>query len=461
VWAADYAPFGQRIAGPGTVAAPVKTSSSGMPERRDRMQLDLRLPGQWEDEESGLYYNDRRYYDPQSGRYLSPDPLGLAGGLNAYAYVANNPLVSVDPRGLVLFAFDGTNNTNDVAWLQQRGSSLSNVWHFRDLYRDGDVRYVTGVGTLHRDDIYGDIVPPAADEGFAQSGVARIDRMIRYFNDEATEEGDDTRAMEVDVIGFSRGAAEARDFANQVVRNTVNGIYRYSAVERDGTSRAMCQRVNFRFMGLWDTVLSTHAGRSYDLAIPDRFAHVAHATALNEYRSKTLHPFGSIGAFPLESILHGGFTPAPVEGRTRVERGFLGAHADIGGGFGEDESQLAQVAFNWMVKQAETAGVRMAPPRSTVIANPVVHDKSDSIMTGAPDPRAEDRVIHYRGGGTSRLRTTTSPDGMSFADTLQFISYLPDNDARRRQFVTGTVDMRAYLEWLNAHGYGLEGLTVQ
>ncbi len=62
--------------------------------------VNLRYPGQVFDPESGLHYNLARYYDPTSGRYLSPDPIGLAGGVNTYAYVGNNPLRYVDPFGL-------------------------------------------------------------------------------------------------------------------------------------------------------------------------------------------------------------------------------------------------------------------------------------------------------------------------------------------------------------------------
>ncbi|HYO71060.1 MAG TPA: RHS repeat-associated core domain-containing protein [Archangium sp.] len=58
-----------------------------------------RWPGQYEDVETGLYYNRFRYYDPSSGRYISPDPTGVDGGLNLYAYVGD-PLVMVDPLGL-------------------------------------------------------------------------------------------------------------------------------------------------------------------------------------------------------------------------------------------------------------------------------------------------------------------------------------------------------------------------
>ena len=59
----------------------------------------IRFQGQWHDEESGLYYNRHRYYDPQQGRYISQDPIGLNGGTNLYGYVAN-PTGMVDPLGL-------------------------------------------------------------------------------------------------------------------------------------------------------------------------------------------------------------------------------------------------------------------------------------------------------------------------------------------------------------------------
>ncbi|MFF6960340.1 RHS repeat-associated core domain-containing protein [Streptomyces sp. NPDC008317] len=59
----------------------------------------LRFPGQYADPETGLHYNHYRYYDPESARYLSPDPLGLAPAPNNYAYV-HNPTLWSDPLGL-------------------------------------------------------------------------------------------------------------------------------------------------------------------------------------------------------------------------------------------------------------------------------------------------------------------------------------------------------------------------
>ncbi|MFV0436620.1 MAG: phospholipase A2 [Desulfopila sp.] len=82
VWQAVYDPFGK---------AQVQVET---------IVNNIRFPGQYFDAETGLHYNWHRFYDPETGRYISADPIGLAGGINLYAYVQNDPVNVVDPEGL-------------------------------------------------------------------------------------------------------------------------------------------------------------------------------------------------------------------------------------------------------------------------------------------------------------------------------------------------------------------------
>ncbi|MEI2656725.1 MAG: RHS repeat-associated core domain-containing protein [Nitrosomonas sp.] len=95
-----------------------------------------RFPGQYFDKETGLHYNYFRYYEPETGRYILPDPIGLAGGLNVYGYAEQNPLSFTDSNGLLpdaiadlgLIAFDlasyaynkvrGCDTSGDIASLK-------------------------------------------------------------------------------------------------------------------------------------------------------------------------------------------------------------------------------------------------------------------------------------------------------------------------------------------------------
>ncbi|MBI5592932.1 MAG: RHS domain-containing protein [Deltaproteobacteria bacterium] len=80
-WQAAYLPFGK---------AQIQTET---------VKNNLRFPGQYFDDETGLHYNWNRFYDPETGRYVTADPIGLDGGMNLYGYVDSNPVNLIDPSG--------------------------------------------------------------------------------------------------------------------------------------------------------------------------------------------------------------------------------------------------------------------------------------------------------------------------------------------------------------------------
>jgi RHS repeat-associated protein len=82
VWDGVFDPFGEEVAIAGLAAMP------------------LRFPGQYADEETGFSYNYFRDYDPNLGRYVQSDPIGILGGPSTYAYADAGPVSLVDPLGL-------------------------------------------------------------------------------------------------------------------------------------------------------------------------------------------------------------------------------------------------------------------------------------------------------------------------------------------------------------------------
>ena len=96
VWRADHIePYGEI------------TVASG-----NRITYNLRFPGHYFDEETGLHYNRFRYYSPTLGRYLQSDPAGQSGGINLYVY-PSNPIVEVDVLGLMCDKSDSNSPEGD------------------------------------------------------------------------------------------------------------------------------------------------------------------------------------------------------------------------------------------------------------------------------------------------------------------------------------------------------------
>jgi len=396
-WSATATPFGQAQA-------------------QGDLELALRLPGQWRDPATGWHDNFLRTYDPAYGHYLEPDPLGPAPGTAAYGYAAQRPRRYADPLGLLLFSFDGTRDTP---------RDRSNVWLLTREYADGAAYYEPGPGTSGAG-------PWDAATGASGYGIV-LNQWERFL---AALEGRGQRSgsVPIDVLGFSRGAALARDFGSRLAGRLRNG--RFWA--RDDDLGVVTACVDLRFMGLFDTVaqfgLLGSGDGAYDLASTAAWDWIAHAVALNEHR----------WLFPL-TVLDG-----PQAGNV-VEVPFIGAHADIGGGYLDDAQgggDLSDVALNWMLWQARAAGVAFddLPAEQTRVTRPLLHDERSPAARSLQN--GDRRVDNPDSGKRFDYQDADPRYGRrARQETEAFISRIPDW-MKTGDNVVGTVDMRAYERWL-------------
>jgi len=383
------------------------------------LTLDLRLPGQVYDAATGWHDNGLRTYDPVAGHYLQADPLGPLPGNQAYGYAAQQPRRHADPLGLLLFAFDGTRNTP---------ASLTNVWLLGQAYADGAVHYHPGPGDPD--------TPIDRDTLTAHSAPLILATQWERLLADLSAVRFAAEPMQIDLLGFSRGAALARHFSNLIAQRVRNGRFWL----RDQTLGTITACVGLRFIGLFDTVaqfgLRGSNNDEYDFAIAEAWHWVAHAVALHEFRR--LFPLTSLEGSPGAHI---------------IEAPFVGAHADIGGGYlaesGMAQGDLSNVALAWMRWQARAAGVAIdeLPKIGRAITRPIVHDERLHTAPGtlSGNDRAvldadSDRLLEQQ-RDHPRYGTAARRDVSAFIARLP-LSMVTDTSAVAR------VDMDAYRQWL-------------
>jgi uncharacterized protein (DUF2235 family) len=221
---------------------------------------------------------------------------------------------------VALYAFDGT-------WNRDKPGSEedTNVVWFKEAY-DGPVFYQEGVGT--RAGKLGRVVGGITGAG----GRTRVRDALNALRVNLRH-GDTT----IDIAGFSRGAALAVHFANQIFSKALPGFPAGSPPV-------------IRFLGLWDCVPSfgnptTPVNVGWDLRLPDNVEKCYHALALDERRQ----------TFSLHR-LEARVASADQEGRL-FEVWFRGVHSDVGGG--NRNPGLASIPLNWMFASAARHGVAL------------------------------------------------------------------------------------------------------
>lgn len=402
-WQADYSPLGQAINLTGD------------------LRLDLRLPGQVADPDTGWHDNVLRTYMPAWGHYLEPDPLGPVPGNQAYGYANQQPRRYADPMGLLLFAFDGTRQTADTR---------SNVWKMSQYYLDGPVHYHPGPGNA---------VFINWDTLTAQQAKQILETQWKWLLYELSRPEAAAEITPIDILGFSRGAALARHFGNMVAQNVHQGLFQFN----DPFFGAVSACVDLRFMGLFDTVtqfgIAGSLNRNYDLSIAAAWEWVAHAVALHERR----------WLFPLTAA--SGETPDNV-----VEAPFIGAHSDIGGGVlpaaqGQPggRGDLSNVALNWMIWQARAASVSLGDisDEHGSVSQPIVHDfRAPTLRTLHDGDRRVDAP-----DGQRWLSTQARHARLGREPRMQTESLIQRHKKWRSQGgpEVGVVDMDGYAQWLH------------
>jgi uncharacterized protein (DUF2235 family) len=259
---------------------------------------------------------------------------------------------------MALYAFDGTWNSEKDAGEYDKNT---NVVRFKDLYA-GPKFFYKGVGTKHG------TLGKFFGGAFGVGGHERIEEAKR---DVAKQFAAGDR--DIDIVGFSRGAALSVHFANVIADDgvTVNGVLEKPPV---------------RFLGVWDVVAAfgipinlgfnfNRINLGYKLGLSKCVKFAYHALALDEARQ----------AF------------RPTRMKDAYEVWFRGVHSDVGGG--NDNHALNDIALRWMLRKAIANGLPMAADCVGTSCQRVnvdgrISDNFDPIRNRAREPKPDDR-FHY------------------------------------------------------------------
>ena len=258
---------------------------------------------------------------------------------------------------MALYAFDGTWNKDEVDDVED-----TNVVRFREVYAGADFEYLTGVGTR-----FG-AIGRALGGILGVGGRSRIHEMYDTLR-ENWKRGD----QEIDIIGFSRGAALAVHFANKIGKEGVEGADGETVIPE------------IRFLGVWDVVGSF--GLSFDTFI--NFHEINLGWNIDEVAGCVKNCYHAMSLDERRETF--GVTRLDEDHRLEnvEEIWFRGAHSDIGGG--NRNVRRSNIALQWMLEKARACGVpinemRASEPKySEVDRWALVSENRDPVI----DPRRE------------------------------------------------------------------------
>ena len=224
---------------------------------------------------------------------------------------------------MALYAFDGTWNSDEVDDVQD-----TNVVRFKELYRGNNAEYLEGVGTR-----FGKIGSLLGGL-FGAGGRTRIDEMYEELCENWIQ-GD----RDIDIIGFSRGAALAVHFANKIGEEGVK------------LNNGQVERTKVRFLGVWDTVGSF--GLSFNTFI--NFQEINLGWNINTVHNCVEQCFHAMALDERRETFNVTRLDPNNQYDNIHEVWFRGVHSDVGGG--NNNVARSNIALQWMVEQARTCGL--------------------------------------------------------------------------------------------------------